>query len=261
MPKIHDARDGYSPSFFETLAQVEDRHFWFRYRNRLLTCLVRDLAAALPSGFRMLEAGCGNGNVLRFLSSTLRNGKVIGIDLFEEGLRLARHRSDALLVRGDVHASPFRCRFEIIGAFDVIEHLHDDRQALRDFHRLLADDGFLVLTVPSHMALWSYFDQASGHYRRYSRTQLAQTLDACGFRVDFATDFMVVLYPILWVTRRISEWLWGSKAADERLVSDLRVFPLLNPILLLLLSWERPLIRRRIRIPFGSSLLVIARRI
>jgi len=260
MPNAHDPRDGYTPSFFEKLAEVEDRHFWFRFRNRLLSRLVEDLVASLPHGFRMLEAGCGNGNVLRFLSSTIRHGKVIGIDLFEEGLTLARHRSDALLVRGDVHASPFKCRFEIIGAFDVIEHLHDDRQALRDFHRLLSDDGFLLLTVPSHMELWSYFDQASGHYRRYSRTQLEQTLAACGFRVEFVTEFMMVLYPILWISRRVSGWLRRSKPADKSLLSDLHVLPVLNPILLLLLSWESPFIRRRIRIPLGSSLLAIARR-
>ena len=260
MPNAHDPRDGYSPSFFEKLAQVEDRHFWFRFRNRLLSRLVQDLVAPLPSGFRMLEAGCGNGNVLRFLSSTIRHGKVVGIDLFEEGLKLAKQRSDALLVRGDVHASPFRCRFEVIAAFDVIEHLHDDHQALRDFHRLSSHEGLLILTVPGHMTLWSYFDQASGHYRRYSRTQLMQTLDACGFRVEFATEFMIVLYPILWLSRRVSGWLRGSKTVDQSLASDLRVFPLLNPILLLLLSWELPFIRRRIRIPLGSSLLAIARR-
>src|SRR5438046_4960741 len=99
-----DERYGYSPAFFEELARVEDRHFWFRSRNRLLSRVVGDLVQPLPQGFRVLEAGCGNGNVLRFLSAAIRRGVVIGIDLFEEGLRLARRRSTALLVRGDVHA-------------------------------------------------------------------------------------------------------------------------------------------------------------
>jgi SAM-dependent methyltransferase len=259
MPNTYDARDGYSPSFFERLARIEDRHFWFRFRNRLLPCLVQDLVEHLPSGFRVLEAGCGNGNVLRFLSATIRRGAVIGIDLFEEGLRLARQRSGAQLVRGDVHASPFRCQFEIIGAFDVIEHLYDDRQALRDFHRLLSDDGVLILTVPSHMALWSYFDKASGHHRRYSKAQLEQALGECGFKVEYTTEFMMAIYPVLWISRRVLGWLRGSKAAEDSL-TDLRVVPGLNLLLLLLLSWELPLIRRRIRIPFGSSLLAIARR-
>ena len=66
---------------------------------------------AYPRGSTVLEAGCGNGNVLRFLTRSLRRGVVIGIDLFEEGLLLARRRSNAHLVRGDIHAPPFRCRF------------------------------------------------------------------------------------------------------------------------------------------------------
>lgn len=260
MPNTPDARDGYSPQFFEKLARIEDRHFWFRFRNRLLSGLVRDLVEPLPNGFRVLEAGCGNGNVLRFLTVAIRRGAVIGIDLFEEGLRLARQRSNAMLVRGDVHTSPFQCQFEIIGAFDVIEHLHDDRQALRDFHRLLSDDGLLLLTVPAHMALWSYFDEAAGHFRRYSRKELEQTLQACGFRVEFITEFMMVLYPALWISRRLAGWLGGSKAAEEKSLTDFRVVPGLNVILLLLLWWELPFIRWRVRIPIGSSLLVIARR-
>lgn len=260
MPNTPDARDGYSPQFFERLVRIEDRHFWFRFRNRLLACLVQDLVEPLPPGFRVLEAGCGNGNVLRFLSARIRRGAVVGIDLFEEGLHLAKRRSDALLVRGDVHASPFQCRFEIIGAFDVIEHLYDDRQALRDFYRLLSEDGFLLLTVPGHMALWSYFDKASGHYRRYSQRELEETLHDCGFRVEFMTEFMMVLYPALWISRRLSGWLRGSKTPEEQSLTDFRVVPVLNQILLLLLSWELPLIRRRIRIPLGSSLLAIARR-
>ena len=260
MPNTPDARDGYSPQFFEKLARIEDRHFWFRFRNRLLAYLVQDLAESLPQGFRLLEAGCGNGNVLRFLSATVRRGAVIGIDLFEEGLRIARQRSNAFLVRGDIHASPFQCQFEIICAFDVIEHLHDDRQALRDFHRLLADDGFLLLTVPGHMALWSYFDEAAGHYRRYSRKELERTLQACGFQVEFVTEFMMVLYPLLWISRRVSGWLSRSKTPEEQSLTDFRVVPGLNLLLLLLLFWELPLIRRRIRIPLGSSLLAIARR-
>ena len=259
MSNTPDSRDGYSPAFFDKLARIEDRHFWFRFRNRLLTCLVRDLANRLPRGFRMLEAGCGNGNVLRFLSTAIPRGTVFGIDLFEEGLRIARRRSNALLVRADAHTSPFRCRFEIIGAFDVIEHLYDDRQALRDFHRLLSDDGFLILTVPGHMSLWSYFDKASGHYRRYSRDTLEQTLSACGFQVEFLTEFMMVLYPVLWISRRLSGWL-RTPMANQDSLSDLQVVPGLNMLMLWSVAWELPFIRRRVRMPFGSSLLAIARR-
>lgn len=260
MPYGSDSRDSYEPLFFDRLARIEDRHFWFRFRNRLLISLVQDVVEPLSPGFRVLEAGCGNGNVLRFLTSTLRRGVVIGIDLFEEGLRLARRRSNAHLVRGDIHSPPFRCRFDVIGAFDVIEHLRDDHQPLRDFHQLLSEDGVLLLTVPAHLNLWSYFDEASGHFRRYSRKQLESTLVECGFRVEYMTEFMMALYPILWLARRLSAWMRKPSSEPADSLPDLRVIPILNQLLLLLLYWELPLLRRRIRIPLGSSLLVIARR-
>jgi SAM-dependent methyltransferase len=257
LEELKSGAGGYDAAFFDALARIEDRHFWFRFRNLLLTRLVAELAAPLGPGFRVLEAGCGNGNVLRFLTSTLRQGVVVGIDLFEEGLRLARRRSNALLVRGDVHASPFRCQFDIIGAFDVIEHLRDDRQALRDLRSLLSDRGVLLLTVPGHTSLWSYFDDASGHCRRYSKEQLEQTLTDCGFRVEYITDFMMILFPILWLGRRLSTLL--PRASMPESMPDLRIIPVANEILLFLLRCELPLLRRRIQIPIGSSLLVIAR--
>jgi SAM-dependent methyltransferase len=261
MPGGHDSRDGYEPHFFETLARIEDRHFWFRFRNRVLLSLVQDVVKPLPSGFRMLEAGCGNGNVLRFLSNTLRQGLVIGIDLFDEGLRIAKSRTGAPLVQGDIHAPPFRCRFDVIGAFDVIEHLRDDRQPLRDFHSLLADNGALLVTVPAHSSLWSYFDEASGHCRRYSRSQLESTLAQCGFRVEYITEFMMPLYPLLWLTRRANGRRRNPGSATAEPLPDLRVIPILNRLMLLLLSCELPLLRRRIRLPIGSSLLAVARRV
>jgi len=260
MPHGSDPRDGYDPQFFNRLARIEDRHFWFRFRNRVLISLVRDVVKPLPPGFRLLEAGCGNGNVLRFLASASRRGVAIGIDLFEEGLRLARRRYDAHLVCGDIHSPPFRCRFDVIGAFDVIEHLRDDHQPLRDFHHLLAERGVLLLTVPAHLNLWSYFDEASGHCRRYSRKQLESTLAECGFRVEYMTEFMMALYPVLWLARRLSAWMRKPNSAPTDSLPDLRVIPVLNQLLPLLLYWELPLLRRRIRIPLGSSLLAIARR-
>jgi SAM-dependent methyltransferase len=260
MPDRSDPRDGYEPLFFEKLARIEDHHFWFRFRNRVLMSLVQDVVAPLPPGFRVLEAGCGDGNVLRFLTSASQQGVVTGIDLFEEGLRLAKRRSNAQLVRGDIHFPPFRCRFDVVGAFDVIEHLRDDCQPLRDLHHLLADNGVLLLTVPAHLSLWSYFDDASGHCRRYSSKQLESVLAECGFRVEYMTEFMMVLYPLLWLGRRLATWIDNPKSAPADSLPDLRVIPVLNQLLLMLLSWELPLLRRRVRIPLGSSLLVIARR-
>ncbi len=258
----HDPHDGYDASFFARLAEIEDRHFWFRYRNYVIASTVAQLAKNFTPCSRMLEAGCGNGNVLRFLTSAVAPGVAVGVDLFGEGLRLARIRSTANLVQGDVHNNPFGCRFDLIGAFDVIEHLHDDRCALIDFRRMLSDRGRLLLTVPAHQRLWSRYDETSGHRRRYSREQLASTLGKSGFRVEYMTEFMMATYPMMWAWRHLAVPLLsairpGCASADGE--GQFAVVPVLNQLLLALLYCEWPLLRRRTRLPFGSSILVIAK--
>ena len=84
---------GYDPSFFEQLAKVEDRHFWFRARNRLIFGITRKLTARLEPGYRVLEVGCGTGNVLRVLRQACPEGKVVGLELWLDGLRFAQQRS------------------------------------------------------------------------------------------------------------------------------------------------------------------------
>src|SRR5262245_37315921 len=81
--------------------------------------------------------------------------------------KLARMRTDnCLLVQGNASQAPFSKTFHLIGMFDVLEHIQDDIGALRDIRSLLDPDGALLLTVPAHASLWSYFDEASRHCRR-----------------------------------------------------------------------------------------------
>src|SRR5258707_6132708 len=135
---------GASPEFAHLFA-AEDRHFWFRARNRVLGRVVGQLVAPLPPGYRMLEAGCGNGNVLRVLEEVCAGGEVIGTDLMPERLQYAGQRTHCRLVQADLHELPFDTPFDLIGLFDVLEHLPDDRRALRDLRAALAPAGTLLL--------------------------------------------------------------------------------------------------------------------
>src|SRR5207302_1171821 len=109
-----------------------------------------------------------------------------GMDLFADGLRFARARMPkALLVRGDALHPPFAERFEVVGMFDVLEHVDDDLGVLCALRALIKDHGRLVLTVPAGRALWSYFDEASRHVRRYEVAELRDKLTGAGFEVEF----------------------------------------------------------------------------
>lgn len=250
----------YDPDFFPTLCAVEDRHFWFRTRNKVIETLVTQITASLPSGYRVLEIGCGTGNTLRVLESVCTRGMVVGVDLYQEGLDLARRRVSCPLIRADVLRLPFGPGFDLICLFDVLEHLPDDVRVLRTLSELLSPTGKLLLTVPASRSLWSYFDVAAHHCRRYETTDLHAALDTAGFEVEYLSPFMVALYPILWLGRRLVGFRKSSDSAQvaELARQDLRVGAIANTILSWSLAWELPFIKARRRLLFGSSLVALA---
>jgi SAM-dependent methyltransferase len=243
------------------LRAAEDRHFWFVARNQILTALLSGLEPRLPAGYRVLEVGCGDGNTLRVLTRVCRRGAVFGMDLQGEGLEVARPRVDCALVRGDIVRSPFipAARFHVIAMFDVIEHIDEEGDVLAAARGMLAPDGVLVLTVPADPHLWSAFDEAAGHRRRYTADSLSKGLIDAGFRVEYLSPFMTALYPLTWIRRRTSRHPLTEDAAFEFARRDLRIVPVLNPLLRWVLSREARFIAARARLPFGTSLLAVAR--
>jgi SAM-dependent methyltransferase len=254
---------GFEAAYVPYLARSEDRHFWFRARNEVIRALVSQIEAGMPSGYRVLEVGCGTGNTLRVLDALCRRGSVVGMDSQREGLSYALRRVSCALVQGDIAHAPFRreIRFNLIAMFDVLEHIPADVEALAAIRLRLATDGALIMTVPAAPELWSSFDLAARHCRRYTPEHLTRILTAAGFRVDYVSPFMAGLYPIAWVMRR-----WRKPAADREAIcpntvlDDLRIVPVFNGCLRWLLAREVPLIHARYRMPFGTSLIAIARR-
>ena len=130
---------------------------------------------------------------------------------------------------------------------------------------MLAQDGVLVVTVPAHPSLWSYFDEASGHCRRYELAELEAKLSSTGYKVEYVTHFMMTILPLIWLRRRLNSPSRLCGRADPAQASqlaqgELRIMPVLNNFLTFLLSAEARLIVRRRRLPAGTSLLAVARR-
>jgi len=260
------SRIEYDPTCYESLVLAEERHVWFRARNRLIATLAAQVVQPFGVGYRVLEVGCGSGYVLRALKQVCAGGTVIGMDLFEDGLRNARARlPNTALVRGDILQPPFSARFQLIGLFDVLEHLDDDMRVLRAIRELLTEDGVLMVTVPASAALWSYADVVAKHVRRYEFDGLEAKLRQAGFAVDYASPFMATLYPILWAGRRVASFRDRRSAADperskELFDDELNINPVAGSTLGWFLKQELRWLRRRRRLPFGTSLVAIARR-
>jgi SAM-dependent methyltransferase len=258
-----DTRDSYSPEHFKPLFAAEDNHFWFLARNRCIAAATRLIPETNPVQ-DIIEHGCGTGFVLAELQRLYPSARVVGTDLYKEGLALARQRFAGALIQTDVLQCDFRESFDLIGLFDVLEHLDDDVRVLRAMRKQLRPGGRLLLTVPAHMVLWSDYDVTSGHRRRYTRQLLEARLAEGGFRVEFCTEFMCVLFPLMWLRRRLLRRATAigmdSASNSERTKEELRVHPLLNRAMKFALRPDAWWIEHRRRLPFGTSLLALASR-
>jgi SAM-dependent methyltransferase len=262
-PDATSGRATYTAEQFAPLFAAEDRHFWFRSRNRCIEAALRSVSD-FTSIREVLEVGCGTGVVLAQLQRLFPNGRIIGMDLFDEGLKFARQRFKGTLIQADIFQHTFGNSFDLIGAFDVIEHLDEDEKILRRFHEQLRSGGHLVITVPAHQSLWSYFDEVAHHRRRYAARDLRRKLADAGFCGIYVTQFMSALFPLMWIKRR----LVGEKAtklceADAHRLqaaveSDLKINPMINWFTDLLLRPEAFFVSRHWRIPLGTSLLALA---
>jgi len=247
------------------LLRAEEAHFWHKARNRFIRGKVEELGV-LP-GARMLELGCGAGCVAAEL--TRAGYRVTGVDGHRSLLGVACTRApDARFFCHDLRRGLpdlELAAFDVVGLFDVIEHLDEPLRALTDALRFAKPGGHVVGTVPALMALWSSIDEHAGHKTRYSADGLAATLAGLeGVTVLEIAPFFRSLVPLVWMQRRL---LSKSSTAARRdhaaaSVQNLRVPPLpINAGLLALVTAEHALASRlgRTRIP-GASLWFSVRR-
>ena len=228
----------------------EDRlHWWFR--GRLAVILAGLERALLRRPARLLELGCGTGNVLAALG---RFGEAVGMEAHPD--LVAAARAAGLDVRvgrlpGDLVVPPGWA--DVVLLLDVLEHLDGDRAALETARRALGEGGLLVVTVPAYQWLWSAHDVALGHRRRYTARGLRRLVETAGFSVVRLSYFNTLLFPAVALARAWKRWRGGTRH-DLR-----RPPPGLNRALARLFALERHIVPR-CALPFGASLLLVARR-
>ncbi len=231
---------------------VEDWHWWYVGRRRVLREVVRDIAP--PPGAAILDAGCGSG---RNLVEFAKFGEVTGLEPAPESLALARRRGVGTIVEGTFDEPlPFADdTFALAATLDVIEHLDDDVGALRELRRVVAPDGHLLVTVPCYPWLWSSHDVVNHHRRRYTKRTLHRAAWLAGWEPVRTLHFNMLLLPLAAVARLLER---PGRAGDG--VSDLERTPrTLNRALRQPLFAEAWLIGHGRNPPAGLSLLCVMR--
>jgi SAM-dependent methyltransferase len=248
------ASDGFAEEYFAHLARFESGHFWFESRNRLL---IWALHRYFPQAAEFLEIGCGTGFVLSALRRSFPGIRLSGSEMFVEALRFAATRApDLALFQMDARRIPFESEFDVIGAFDVLEHIEEDEAVLGQMRAALRPGGGILVTVPQHPFLWSAVDDYSFHKRRYRRRELIHKVRAAGFKVLHVTSFVTVLLPLMLASRLRRR----TRPVDFDPYAEFKVAPALNQMLTWALDLERFLIRTTLSLPVGGSLLLIAQR-
>lgn len=234
---------------------IEDESFWFQHRNR---CILEAVAQFPPAG-EILDVGGGNGYVAYALQQA--GYAVTLVEPGASGVRNARQRGVSAIQATMSEAGFVPDSIAAIGMFDVLEHIRDEAAFLQEAHRLLIDNGRLYLTVPAFAFLWSNEDDVAGHFRRYTTASLRRTLEASGFRIDYATYFFHFLPPLTFALRSFPYRLGlrrGAALTEAAMRAEHILSPTASALFAPLMDWETRRICKRNRIPFGGSCFVVA---
>jgi SAM-dependent methyltransferase len=245
--------EGFQSKYFKVLAELEARHFWFRNRNLIILWALQKF---FPQMQRYLEIGCGTGFVLSAVAAAYPTSALTGSEIFSAGLPFAAARVPHVeLLQMDARSIPYMKHFDVVGAFDVLEHIREDDAVLHAIHCALRRGGGLVLTVPQHPWLWSRQDELACHERRYTHNELVEKLNRAGFEVRLSTSFVSLLLPIMWIARRLR-----TDQTKEDTMSELRIGDTANRMLGSVMRLELAALRSGMRFPMGGSLLIVAER-
>ncbi|MBL8911909.1 MAG: class I SAM-dependent methyltransferase [Archangium sp.] len=244
-----------TPGLYDAHDKLEENHWWFEGRRRVVREVMQ--RHVLPRAQRkILDVGCGAGGMFPLLSDF---GSVDGAEASPDAL--ARARLKYPLRRIESCSLPDELpkgTWDLITAFDVIEHLDEPIAALRTMRSRLTWDGQVVITVPAFQFLWSHHDDANQHRRRYSRLELVSHLSSAGLKVTYVSYFNTLLFPAVAAARLLARVRPKKNAEHDS--GDLEETPEpLNQMLKLLFSSERLAVKRT-SLPFGVSLIAVAQR-
>jgi SAM-dependent methyltransferase len=247
----------YPSEGFDVTAEIEAGSFWCRSRNRVISDVIRRFTDA-SRALDLLEIGCGIGGVVAELRR-FENLRLTASDVYLDGLRYARARFPAIdFIQLDATSMPFHGEFDIVGAFDVLEHIDDDAAVMHGVRGALRAGGLFVVTVPQHPWMWSAIDEIVRHKRRYTRSALLGRLRDAGFDILFCSSFVTALFPAMAASRFLARLRRQPDDPRAAFATEVTLAPIANRVCDRVMRIDEAALRAGISLPFGGSLLAVA---
>lgn len=244
--------------YYKEYYDLERQHWWFVAREKIISNYLKkiiDDKILKQENLKILNVGCGPGRSSQYLSSF---GEVTSIEYDKDCCEFASERTGLQIINGSITELPFQDEmFDLVCAFDVIEHVEDDQLAVSEMIRVAKKEGVIFITVPTFMSLWSHHDVINHHFRRYKLSQIEKLFEIQknGNEI-FSSYFNFFLFPGIYLIRIISNILkFGKKRPGSG--SDFETFKpgFLNNLLFNIMYFESKFINKNIKFPFGVSLL------
>ncbi len=238
---------------YDRMAEREQTYWWHVGRLKILDSYVGRYCSD-RSNVKLLNVGCGTGGTLPMLE---KYGTVDNVDTAAAAIKYMKRRGYTRVTKVDGSKLPFRpASYDIVAAFDVLEHISDDVDALREWSRVLKPGGRILLSVPAYQWLWSMHDVSLHHKRRYTRSRLQKTAQTAGLELVRGSYAIVAPLPFIVLFRLLRSFSKKKVTAETSYVSVPRF---LNQFAVGLLSIEAWL-HTYIRFPLGTSLVVVLKR-
>lgn len=239
---------------YEDYRRLEETHWWYVGRQKILSRLFQQ--EIVPRHIeRALDIGCGTGFCTLIVTSIADS--VTCVEAADEMIEILKHKNKKLhIIRGFWPDVAIDQTFSLVTLFDSLEHIEDERAALKKIESVLEPGGLVVITVPAFPFLWSEHDVISEHKRRYTKESMRAAIgSSTGLTILRLTYFNAIFFVPIALVRLVKNTLGVRKSR-----SDIFVIPtMLNNVLAWLFGLEGVLLRW-VNFPFGASLFCIAQK-